>query len=267
MMHAIVCGEQEKLGGNIFENVSPNTSPAATSIGVPLAQENLRNIDQAQHTASQADLRIAASQVGLHAENPAATTANQLKLDPETSIGVPLMQENLLNIDQAQRMGNPAGLHIAAAPAAPHAENPAATTANGHKLDPETSIVAEAVHRNTQDPVDGTANLRTLDPVVSIVADQAVLRDTQGLVDSTANLRTLGPEEITVADQAVLHGTQGRVDSKGNRNTQDPVDGTANLRTLDPVVSIVAEAVLRNMRDRIAKGVASTAQNADSLRK
>jgi hypothetical protein len=228
MTHAIVCGEQEKLGGHIFENVSPNTSPAATSIGVPLAQENLRNVDQAQHTASQADLRIAASQVGLHAENPAATTANQLKLDPETSIGVPLMQENLLNIDQAQRMGNPAGLHIAAAPAAPaapHAENPAATTANGHKLDPETSIVAEAVHRNTQDPVDGTANLRTL-----------------------------GPVEITVADQAVLHGTQGRVDSKGNLNKLDPVD------------SIVVEAGLRNMRDLIAKGVASRAQNADRLR-
>ena len=61
MTHAIVCGEQEKLGGNIFENVSPNTSPAATSIGVPLTQENLRNIGQAQHTASQADLHIAAS--------------------------------------------------------------------------------------------------------------------------------------------------------------------------------------------------------------
>jgi hypothetical protein len=122
-------------------------------------------------------------------------------------------------------MGNPAGLHIAAAPAAPHAENPAATTANGHKLDPETSIVAEAVHRNTQDPVDGTANLRTL-----------------------------GPVEITVADQAVLHGTQGRVDSKGNLNKLDPVD------------SIVVEAGLRNMRDLIAKGVASRAQNADRLR-
>ena len=223
---------------------------------VHLTRGNLPSIDQAQLMVNPAGLHIAAGPAAPHAENPAATTANGLKLDLETSIGVPLMQENLLNIDQAQRMGNPAGLHIAAAPAAPHAENPAATTANGHKLDPETSIVAEAVHRNTQDPVDGTANLRTLDPVVSIVADQAVLRDTQGPVDSTANLRTLGPVEITVADQeAVLHGTQGRVDSKGN------------LNKLDPVVSIVAEAVLRNMRDRIAKGVASTAQNVDSLRK
>ena len=160
-------------------------------------------------------------------ENPVETTANGHKLDPETSIGVPPMQENLLNIDQAQHTGNPAGLHIAAGPAAPHAENPAATTANGHKLDPETSIVGvTAVLPDTQDPVDSKANLRTLDPVVSIVADQAV-----------------------------LHGTQGRVDSKGN------------LNKLDPVVSIVVEAVLRNMRDRIAKGAVSTAQNVDSLRK
>jgi hypothetical protein len=60
--------------------------------------------------------------------------------------------------------------------------------------------------------------------------------------------------EITVADQAVLHGTQGRVDSKGNLNKLDPVD------------SIVVEAGLRNMRDLIAKGVASRAQNADRLR-
>jgi hypothetical protein len=58
-----------------------------------------------------------------------------------------------------------------------------------------------------------------------------------------------------VADQAVLHDTQG------------PVVRKANLRTLEPVVSIVAEAVLRKVRDRIAKGVASTARNVDSLRK
>ena len=184
------------------------------------------------------------------------TTANVPKLDPETSIGVPPMQENLLNIDQAQHTGNPADLHIAAAPAGPHAENPTATTANGHKLDTETSIVGvTAVLPDTQDPVDSKANLRTLDPVVSIVADQAVLRGTQGPADSKANLRTLDLVVSIVADQAVLHGTQGRVVSKGNINK------------LDPVVSIVAEAVLRNMRDRMAKGVASTAQNVDSLRK
>ena len=198
-----------------------------TSIGVPPMQENLLNIDQAQHTGNPAGLHIAAGPAAPHAENPAATTANGHKLDPETSIGVPPMQENLLNIDQAQHTGNPAGLHIAAGPAAPHAENPAATTANGHKLDPETSIVGvTAVLPDTQGPVVSKANLRTLDPVVSIVADQAV-----------------------------LHGTQGRVDSKGN------------LNKLDPVVSIVVEAVLRNMRDRIAKGAVSTAQNVDSLRK
>ena len=181
---AIVCGKQEKLGSNIFENVSPIT-------------------------------------------NPAVTTANILKLDTGTITEVHLTQANLLNIGQAQHTGNPAGLHIAAAPAGPHAENPAATTANGHKLDPETSIVGvTAVLPDTLGPVVSTANLRTLDPVVSIVADQAVLHD-----------------------------------------TQDPVDSTANHRTLDPAVSIVAEAVLRNMRDRIAKGVASTAQNVDSHRK
>ena len=193
---AIVCGKQEKLGSNIFENVSPIT-------------------------------------------NPAVTTANILKLDTETITEVHLTQANLLNIGQAQHTGNPAGLHIAAAPAGPHAENPAATTANGHKLDPETSIVGvTAVLHDTQDPADSTANLRTLGPVVS-----------------KANLRTLDPVVSIVADQAVLH------------DTQDPVDSTANHRTLDPAVSIVAEAVLRNMRDRIAKGVASTAQNVDSLRK
>ena len=184
MLYVIVCGEQEKLGRNIYENVSPIT-------------------------------------------NPAVTTANILKLDTGTITEVHLTQANLLNIGQAQHTGNPAGLHIAAAPAGPHAENPTATTANGHKLDPETSIVGvTAVLHDTQDPADSTANLRTLDPAVSIVADRAVLPGTQG-----------------------------------------PVDSKANHRTLDPAVNIVAEAVLRNMRDRIAKGVASTAQNVDSLRK
>jgi|TARA_B110000438_G_scaffold24373_1_gene22603 hypothetical protein len=189
-------------------------------------------------------------------ENPAATTANGHKLDPETITVVHLTQANLLNIGQAQHTGNPANLHIAAAPVATHAENPAATTANGHKLDPETSIVeVTVVLPDTQDPVDSTANLRTLGTVVSIVADQAVLHDTQGPVVSTPNLRTQDPVVSIVADQAVLHGTQGPAVSKGN------------LNKLDPAVSIVAEAVLHNMRDRIAKGVASTTQNVDSLRK
>mgnify|MGYP004397540411 CR=1 FL=1 len=141
MLYVIVCGEQEKLGRNIYEKASLITSPTATTVSI--------------------------------------------------------------------------------------VKNPAVNTANGHKLDTETSIVGvTAVLHDTQGPVDSTANLHTLDPVVSIVADQVV-----------------------------LHGTQDRVDSK------------ANHRTLDPVVSIVAEAVLHNMRDRIAKGVASTAQNVDSLRK
>jgi hypothetical protein len=205
---AIVCGKQEKLGSNIFENVSPIT-------------------------------------------NPAVTTANILKLDTGTITEVHLTQANLLNIGQAQHTGNPADLHIAAAPAVPHAGNPAATTANGHKLDPETSIVGvTAVLPDTQGPVVSKANLRTQGPVVS----KANLR-TLGPVVSKANLCTLGPVVSIVADQAVLHDTQGPVVSK------------ANLRTLGPVVSIVAEAVLRNMRDRIAIGVASTAQNVDSLRK
>ena len=170
MLYVIVCGEQEKLGRNIYEKASLITSPTATTVSI--------------------------------------------------------------------------------------VKNPAVNTANGHKLDTETSIVGvTAVLHDTQGPVDSTANLHTLDPVVSIVADPAVLPDTQGPMDSTANLRTLDPEVSIVADQVVLHGTQDRVDSK------------ANHRTLDPVVSIVAEAVLHNMRDRIAKGVASTAQNVDSLRK
>ncbi len=195
MLYVIVCGEQEKLGRNIYENASLITSPTAITVSI--------------------------------VENPAVTTANILKLDTETSTVVHLTQANLLNIGQAQHTGNPVAPHIAADLVPTHTENPVETTANGHKLDTETSIVeVTAVLPDTQDPVDSTANLRTLDPVVSIVADQAVLHD-----------------------------------------TQDPVDSTANHRTLDPAVSIVAEAVLRNMRDRIAKGVASTAQNVDSLRK
>ena len=249
MLYVIVCVEQEKLGKNIYENVSLTTSPAATTVNiveklteamanvlkldtetiteVHLTQADLLNISQAQHTGNPADLHIAAGSVAPHTENPTATTANVLKLEPETITEVHLTQADLLNIGQAQHMGNPADLHIAAGPVGPHAENPAATTANGHKLDPETGIVGvTAVLHDTLDTVISTANLRTLDPVVSIVADQAVLHD-----------------------------------------TQDPVVRKANHRTLDLAVSIVAEAVLRNMRDRIAKGVASTAQNVDSLRK
>ncbi len=220
----IVCGEQEKLGRNIYENASLITSPTAITVSI--------------------------------VENPAVTTANILKLDTETSTEVHLTQVNLLNIGQAQRTGNPVGPHIAADLVPPHTENPVETTANGHKLDTETSIVeVTAVLPDTQDPVDSTANLRTLDLVEITVADRAVLPGTQDPVVSKANLRTLDPVVSIVADQAVLH------------DTQDPVDSTANHRTLDPAVSIVAEAVLRNMRDRIAKGVASTAQNVDSLRK
>ena len=186
MLYVIVCGEQEKLGRNIYENASLITSPTATTVSI--------------------------------VKNPAVNTANILKLDTETITEVHLTQVNLLNIGQAQRTENPVG---------PHAESPTATTANGHKLDPETGIVGvTAVLHDTLEPVVSTANLPTLDPVVSIVADQAVLHDTQG-----------------------------------------PVVRKANLRTLEPVVSIVAEAVLRKVRDRIAKGVASTARNVDSLRK
>ena len=195
MLYVIVCVEQEKLGKNIYENVSLTTSPTATTVNI--------------------------------VENLTEAMANVLKLEPETITEVHLSQADLLNIGQAQHMGNPADLHIAAGPVGPHAENPAATTANGHKLDPETGIVGvTAVLHDTLEPVVSTANLPTLDPVVSIVADQAVLHDTQG-----------------------------------------PVVRKANLRTLEPVVSIVAEAVLRKVRDRIAKGVASTARNVDSLRK
>ena len=249
MLYVIVCVEQEKLGKNIYENVSLTTSPAATTVNiveklteamanvlkldtetiteVHLTQADLLNIGQAQHTGNPADLHIAAGPVAPQTENPTATAANVLKLEPETITEVHLSQADLLNIGQAQHMGNPADLHIAAGPVGPHAENPAATTANGHKLDPETGIVGvTAVLHDTLEPVVSTANLPTLDPVVSIVADQAVLHDTQG-----------------------------------------PVVRKANLRTLEPVVSIVAEAVLRKVRDRIAKGVASTARNVDSLRK
>ena len=152
MLYVIVCGEQEKLGRNIYENVSPIT-------------------------------------------NPAVTTANILKLDTGTITEVHLTQANLLNIGQAQHTGNPAGLHIAAAPAG-HAENPTATTANGHKLDPETSIVGvTAVLHDTQDPAVSTANLRTLDPAVSIVAE-AVLRNmrdriAKGVASTAQNVNSL----------------------------------------------------------------------------
>jgi hypothetical protein len=122
---AIVCGKQEKLGSNIFENVSPITNPAVTTANilkldtgtiteVHLTQANLLSIGQARHTGNPAGLHIAAAPAGPHAGNPAATTANGHKLDPETSIVVNLTRGNLHSIGQAQRMGNPADLHIAA---------------------------------------------------------------------------------------------------------------------------------------------------------
>jgi hypothetical protein len=73
------------------------------------------------------------------------TTANILKLDAETITEVHLTQANLLNIGQAQHTENPADLHIAAAPVAPHTENPVETMANVLKLDLETSIVEVTV--------------------------------------------------------------------------------------------------------------------------
>jgi len=75
----------------------------------------------------------------------------------------------------------------------------------------------------------------------------------QDPADATANLRTLSPV-VSIVAEAVL------------RNMQDPADATANLRTLGRVVSIAVEAGLHSMLDLIAKGVASTAQNIDSLR-
>ena len=74
MLYVIVCGEQEKLGRNIYENASLITSPTATTVSI--------------------------------VENPAVNTANILKLDTETSTEVHLTQVNLFNIGQAQRTGN-----------------------------------------------------------------------------------------------------------------------------------------------------------------
>jgi hypothetical protein len=75
----------------------------------------------------------------------------------------------------------------------------------------------------------------------------------QDPVVSTANLNTLS-QVASNAVEADLH------------SMQDPADATANLRTLGRVVSIAVEAGLHSMLDLIAKGVASTAQNIDSLR-
>ena len=135
MLYVIVCVEQEKLGKNIYENVSLTTSPAATTVNiveklteamanvlkldtetiteVHLTQADLLNIGQAQHTGNPADLNIAAG-LAPHTENPVETMANVLKLDPETITVVHLTRGNLHSIGQAQRMGNPADRHIAA---------------------------------------------------------------------------------------------------------------------------------------------------------
>ena len=156
----IVCGEQEKLGRNIYENVSLITSPTATTVSI--------------------------------AENPVVTMANGHKLDTETSIEVHLTQANLLNIVQAQRTENPADPH-AGNPVATTANGHKLDTES-------SIVGVTAVLPDTQDLVDSTANLRTLDPVVSIVADQAVLHGTQGPVDSKANHRTLDPAVSIVAE-------------------------------------------------------------------
>jgi hypothetical protein len=126
-----------------------------------------------------------------------------------------------------------------------------------------------------------TASLPTLNPTVSIAVDPMAPRIMQDPVTGTATPDTLGPTAGITAE-ADLHGMQdpvtatakpntlGRLVSivveAGLRNMLDPADATANLRTLSEVVSIAVEAGLRNMRDLIAKGVASTAQNVDSLR-
>jgi len=126
-------------------------------------------------------------------------------------------------------------------------------TASLPTLSPTVSIAVDPMApRIMQDPVVSTANPNTLGRVVSIVVE-ADRHSMQDLADAKANLRTLGQ----MAGNAV---------EAGLRNMRDPADATTNLRTLGRVVSIVVEAGLHSMRDLIAKGVASTAQNVDSLR-
>ena len=147
MLYVIVCGEQEKLGRNIYENVSPITNPAVTtanilkldtetSTEVHLTQANLLNIVQAQRTGNLADP---------HAENPAATTANGHKLDTETSI-------------------------VGVTAVLPDTQDPVDSTVNLRTLDlVEITVADRAVLPGTQGPVVSKANLRTLDPVVSVL--------------------------------------------------------------------------------------------------
>jgi hypothetical protein len=126
-------------------------------------------------------------------------------------------------------------------------------TASLPTLSPTVSIAVDPMApRIMQDPVVSTANPNTLGRVVSIVVE-ADRHSMQDPADATANLRTLG-RVVSIAEEADRH------------SMQDPADATTNLRTLGRVVSIVVEAGLRNMRDLIAKGVASTAQNVDSVR-
>jgi hypothetical protein len=126
-------------------------------------------------------------------------------------------------------------------------------TASLPTLSPTVSIAIDPMApRIMQDPVVSTANLNTLSQVASN-AVEADLHSMQDPADATANLRTLSPV-VSIAVEA------------GLRNMQDPADATANLRTLGRVVSIAVEAGLHSMLDLIAKGVASTAQNIDSLR-
>jgi hypothetical protein len=146
---------------------------------VHLTRGNLHSIDQAQLMGNPAGLHIAAGLVAPHTENPVETMANGIKLDPETITVVHLTRGNLHSIGQAQRMGNPADLHIAAGPVAPHAESPVETTANGLTLGPvEITVADQADLHNAQDQVDNTANHRTLGPV-GIIAVEAVLHSTQ----------------------------------------------------------------------------------------
>ena len=123
MLYVIVCGEQEKLGRNIYENAFLITSPTATTVSI--------------------------------VENPAATTANGPKLDPETITEVHLTQANLLQ--------------IAADPIVHITGNLNATVPNHPKANMVNIVIAhqkQANHLNI-------GNLPTLGQVKSIIEDQA----------------------------------------------------------------------------------------------
>ena len=123
MLYVIVCGEQEKLGRNIYENAFLITSPTATTVSI--------------------------------VENPAASTANGHKLDPETITEVHLTQANLLQ--------------IAAEPIVHITGNLNATVPNHPKANMVNIVIAhqkQANHLNI-------GNLPTLGQVKSIIEDQA----------------------------------------------------------------------------------------------